>query len=75
MTTDLILVALIGVTCLAGFGLSLFKSATDKTEGAQLEAAKVTAVTASAETAIATAEANAPRTDLAVIDRIRAGTL
>ena len=42
--------------------------------GAQLEAGKVDAVSLPAETAIATAEANAPTTRLAVIDRLRAGT-
>lgn len=42
--------------------------------GGQLEAAKVTAVTATAQTAIAQAEAVAPTTQLAVVDRLKAGT-
>lgn len=42
--------------------------------GAALEATQVTAQTAVAETAIAQAEAQAPTTQQAVVDRLKAGT-
>lgn len=50
------------------------KSGQDRSTGAKLEAAKVATVTAQAETAIAQAEAAAPTTQLAVVDRLKAGT-
>lgn len=43
-------------------------------QGAVTEAAKVEHATASAETAIAQAEADAPATPMAVVDRLNAGT-
>ena len=42
--------------------------------GGKLEAAKVTAVTANAEVAIAQAEVDAPSTREAVVDRLNKGT-
>lgn len=50
------------------------KAAQDRSTGAKLEAAKVAAVTATAETEIAQAEAAAPTTQAAVVDRLKAGT-
>jgi hypothetical protein len=42
--------------------------------GAQLQAGKTDAATAAAETAIAQAEADAPRTRAAVVDQLKQGT-
>lgn len=50
------------------------KSAQDRSLGGQLEAGKVATVTAVTETAVAQAEAAAPTTQLAVVDRLKAGT-
>lgn len=51
-----------------------FKSAGDRSTGAQIEAGKVDAVTAVKQAAIAEAVANAPATREAVVDRLKAGT-
>jgi hypothetical protein len=74
MTTDLILVAAIAVMGLAGFGLYLWQAAQQRQTGIDLEAGRVSAVSATTQAAIAQAEADAPRTRQQLLDRLNAGS-
>lgn len=74
MTANLILVALTALMGLLGLGLLAFRSAQDQSTGAKLEAAKINAVAAKAEVAIAQAEVDAPATQQAVVDRLKSGS-
>lgn len=63
--------ALLGVMTLA---MDWMKTAQAQRTGGQLQAGATAAVTAKVETAVAQAEVDAPKTRLAVVDRLNAGT-
>ena len=74
MTSNLWAAAATAIAGLLFAALEGLKLLDARRTGAALEAGKVVAVTAKVETAIAQAEASAPATDAAVIDRAEQGT-
>lgn len=73
MTTDLILLAVMGVLALGGYALVMWRSSQDRRIGAELQAGRAATTAAKASAAVAQAAAQRP-TDAQVDDRLARDT-